>query len=231
MSRLARGSGGFAISLLPPRCRFAVTPPLPSGWRWPAGLAPASISCNSIRPPSRYRAGWMGRGVAGGAAIALHLQQTSPGRVVSAALALFGYTQADLDPHSTGPHSWWRRSPGAGAQQSRRPGGHALPDGRGRTLMQQEGLVTILLAYAAREQLFHTRNPFAYGGVYEDPLPAPPPRPLPVTCGICTGLTAASSISFKGRYGDGVAPACRDPPARQLNPGIWPRPPDVIARQ
>lgn len=39
----------------------------------------------------------------------------------------------------------------------------------GRELMNREGLVTILLAYAESDQLFHTRNPFASGGVYEDP--------------------------------------------------------------
>jgi PhzF family phenazine biosynthesis protein len=39
----------------------------------------------------------------------------------------------------------------------------------GRVLMNRHGLVTILLAYAETSQLFHTRNPFASGGVYEDP--------------------------------------------------------------
>ena len=35
--------------------------------------------------------------------------------------------------------------------------------------MVGSGLTTILFAYAESEQLFHTRNPFASGGVYEDP--------------------------------------------------------------
>lgn len=39
----------------------------------------------------------------------------------------------------------------------------------GRQLMQRAGLVTFLLAYAETPQRFHTRNPFASGGVYEDP--------------------------------------------------------------
>jgi PhzF family phenazine biosynthesis protein len=39
----------------------------------------------------------------------------------------------------------------------------------GRALMQRYGLVTIVLAWAEHAQLFHTRNPFASGGVYEDP--------------------------------------------------------------
>ena len=39
----------------------------------------------------------------------------------------------------------------------------------GRVLMNEAGLVTIILAYAENAQLFHVRNPFASGGVYEDP--------------------------------------------------------------
>jgi PhzF family phenazine biosynthesis protein len=39
----------------------------------------------------------------------------------------------------------------------------------GRELMVREGWATILLAWAETEQFFHTRNPFAFGGVYEDP--------------------------------------------------------------
>jgi len=35
--------------------------------------------------------------------------------------------------------------------------------------MNREGLITILLAYAETPRRFHTRNPFASGGVYEDP--------------------------------------------------------------
>ena len=39
----------------------------------------------------------------------------------------------------------------------------------GRELMKREEVITILLAYAETPRLFHTRNPFASGGVYEDP--------------------------------------------------------------
>jgi PhzF family phenazine biosynthesis protein len=39
----------------------------------------------------------------------------------------------------------------------------------GRDLMVREGWITIMLAYAESGQFFHTRNPFASGGVYEDP--------------------------------------------------------------
>lgn len=94
----------------------------------------------------------------------------APAELVSAALALFGYTQADLDPrippaliHGGADHlvlALNSRTALAAMQYEM---------AAGRALMQQEGLVTILLVHAAREQLFHTRNPFAYGGVYEDP--------------------------------------------------------------
>jgi predicted PhzF superfamily epimerase YddE/YHI9 len=40
---------------------------------------------------------------------------------------------------------------------------------QGRVLMRAYGLVTIVLAWAETPRLFHTRNPFAIGGVYEDP--------------------------------------------------------------
>lgn len=39
----------------------------------------------------------------------------------------------------------------------------------GRARMLKHGWGTILLSYAETPQLFHTRNPFAAGGVYEDP--------------------------------------------------------------
>ena len=94
----------------------------------------------------------------------------APPQLVSAVLNLFGYTHDDLDP---------------GIPPARAHGGadhlvlglrtrEALAAMRydlnsGRWLMNQEGLVTILLAYAETSQLFHTRNAFASGGVYEDP--------------------------------------------------------------
>jgi PhzF family phenazine biosynthesis protein len=54
----------------------------------------------------------------------------------------------------------------------------------GRELMVREGWVTILLVFAESPRLFHTRNPFAFGGVYEDPA------------------TGASSAAFAGYLRD-----------------------------
>jgi predicted PhzF superfamily epimerase YddE/YHI9 len=39
----------------------------------------------------------------------------------------------------------------------------------GRELMRRERWITILLVHAETARLFQTRNPFASGGVYEDP--------------------------------------------------------------
>jgi PhzF family phenazine biosynthesis protein len=39
----------------------------------------------------------------------------------------------------------------------------------GKSLMDRAGWVTILLGWAESNARFHTRNPFASGGVYEDP--------------------------------------------------------------
>jgi PhzF family phenazine biosynthesis protein len=39
----------------------------------------------------------------------------------------------------------------------------------GRDLARREGIVTFSLIYVEKSQIFHARNPFPIGGVYEDP--------------------------------------------------------------
>ena len=91
-------------------------------------------------------------------------------RLIADALALFSYSEDDLDP----------RMPPAIADAGARHLVLALNSRQklsamnydlaaGRTLMSEAGVVTIVLAYAEAPQLFHARNPFASGGVYEDP--------------------------------------------------------------
>ncbi|MDT7816062.1 MAG: hypothetical protein QOJ42_5978 [Acidobacteriaceae bacterium] len=91
-------------------------------------------------------------------------------RLITDALALFSYSEDDLD----------QRIPPAIANAGARHLVLALNSRQrlsamnydlaaGRALMNEAGLVTIILAYAEAPQLFHTRNPFASGGVYEDP--------------------------------------------------------------
>ena len=115
-----------------------------------------------------------GRKVAGLIMAALQSPSThskgAPNALVTSALDLFGYTSRDLDlrippalAHAGADHLVL-------ALNSR----EALAAMRydldaGRTFMQNAGLVTIVLAYAETSNLFHTRNPFASSGVYEDP--------------------------------------------------------------
>jgi len=90
--------------------------------------------------------------------------------LVPTALELFGYEEGDLDP----------ALPPAVAQAGARHLILALRSrGRlaamtydldaGRRLMLAAGVNTISLVHAQSPQRFHTRNPFASGGVYEDP--------------------------------------------------------------
>ncbi|EWS62099.1 putative isomerase YddE [Methylibium sp. T29-B] len=90
--------------------------------------------------------------------------------VVDEALALFGYTQGDLDPRIPPAVAHGGADHLVLALRSRAALAAMKYDlDAGRRLMNREGWVTILLAHAETAQRFHTRNPFASGGVYEDP--------------------------------------------------------------
>ncbi|EPM69055.1 phenazine biosynthesis family protein [Pseudomonas syringae pv. theae ICMP 3923] len=91
-------------------------------------------------------------------------------QLLEEALTLFGYTHSDLDERIPPAHI----NGGAGhlilALNSRAALKAMHYDQQaGRELMVSEGWATILLAWAETDQMFHTRNPFAFGGVYEDP--------------------------------------------------------------
>jgi len=94
----------------------------------------------------------------------------APPELVDAALDLFSLGSADLDP----------RLPPAIAEAGARHLVLALASRqklaamhydleRGRQLMSAAGIVTISLVHAETDTRFHARNPFAAGGVYEDP--------------------------------------------------------------
>ncbi|MEM1252613.1 MAG: PhzF family phenazine biosynthesis protein [Cyanobacteria bacterium P01_H01_bin.21] len=98
-----------------------------------------------------------------------HSAKASP-QLVLDALTLFGYTNDDLDPNI--PPA--RINGGAdhlvlGLKTREVLTAMKYDLASGRDLMNREGLVTITLVYAEAPQRFHTRNPFASGGVYEDP--------------------------------------------------------------
>ncbi|MCF8481039.1 MAG: PhzF family phenazine biosynthesis protein [Rhodospirillum sp.] len=96
-------------------------------------------------------------------------QSLAPG-VLSDYLSLFGYGEADLDSrlppariHGGADHLILALSSRARLAAMR----YDLD--KGRRLMTRDGLITILLVQAEADQMFHTRGPFASGGVYEDP--------------------------------------------------------------
>lgn len=94
----------------------------------------------------------------------------APSALVDAALALFGYARADLDErippalaHGGADHLVLALNSRAALARM------AYELDAGRRLMHEHGLVTVVFAWAETAQLFHTRNPFASGGVLEDP--------------------------------------------------------------
>jgi PhzF family phenazine biosynthesis protein len=94
----------------------------------------------------------------------------APAALQGAALQLFGYTMADLDPRIPPALAHGGSDHLVLALNSREKlSAMRYELGAGRALMQAHGLVTVVLAWAEGPQLFHTRNPFASGGVYEDP--------------------------------------------------------------
>ncbi len=90
--------------------------------------------------------------------------------LLAAALALFAYGPEELDPalppaivHAGADHLLLalRRREALAAMH------YAMA--AGAELMRAAGLLTILLVWAKGPRLFHSRNAFAVGGVYEDP--------------------------------------------------------------
>ncbi len=93
-----------------------------------------------------------------------------PPAVLAEALNLFGYNEADLDanlPPAFANGGANHLVIGLKSRQALAEMRYQL--GAGKKFMHNEGLVTVMFAYAESPQLFHTRNPFASGGVYEDP--------------------------------------------------------------
>ena len=85
-------------------------------------------------------------------------------------LALFAYREADLDPRIPPARIHGGADHMTLCLDSREALAAMRYDlDRGRDFMHREGLITILLAWVESPRRFHTRNPFASGGVYEDP--------------------------------------------------------------
>jgi PhzF family phenazine biosynthesis protein len=96
--------------------------------------------------------------------------QAATPAVVSEALQLFGYRADDLDARIPVARIHGGADHLVLALRSRTLlAGMHYDLNAGRDFMNREGFVTVLLAYSESPRLFHTRNPFASGGVYEDP--------------------------------------------------------------
>lgn len=90
--------------------------------------------------------------------------------LLHAALALFGWSHETLDPripatiaHAGADHLVLALKTRTALSAMR----YELE--AGRRLMAGAGLTTVVLVHAESARRFHTRNPFASGGVYEDP--------------------------------------------------------------
>lgn len=86
------------------------------------------------------------------------------------ALKLFGYRDTDLDnnlPPARANGGAEHLVIGLNSRTTLRAMRYNLDEGR--TFMRKSGLVTIMFVYSESNQKFHSRNPFASGGVYEDP--------------------------------------------------------------
>ena len=90
--------------------------------------------------------------------------------VINEALQLFGYREDDLDTRIAPARIHGGANHLVLALRTREALARMKYDlDVGRAFMNREGFVTVLLAYAQSDRYFHTRNPFASGGVYEDP--------------------------------------------------------------
>lgn len=93
-----------------------------------------------------------------------------PPAYLSKALDLFGWSSTDLDPHippaiiSAGANHLLLA---LNNRESLRDMTYNLD--AGKTVMDAESLATIMIIFSETAQRFHARNPFAAGGVYEDP--------------------------------------------------------------
>lgn len=90
--------------------------------------------------------------------------------VLNEALVLFGLDRDAMDPrippaiaHGGGDHLILALKD----RETLRTTHYDLEEGR--KLAQREGFVTFSLLYAEQPRVFHARNPFPLGGVYEDP--------------------------------------------------------------
>ncbi len=96
--------------------------------------------------------------------------QPAPAKLITDALSLFGYTPDQLNPDLPPALANGGANHLILCLNSREALAAMTYDlNAGHQLMDQANVITISLLYAETPQRFHARNPFAAGGVYEDP--------------------------------------------------------------
>lgn len=89
---------------------------------------------------------------------------------VSQVLKLFGYNEKELDPKLPAAFANGGANHLVVGLNSRQALSNMTYDlSEGRSYMNALKLITVMFVYAETNQIFHSRNPFASGGVYEDP--------------------------------------------------------------
>lgn len=96
--------------------------------------------------------------------------QVAPEDTIADALGLFGYGPEALDPrlppaliHAGADHLL------IALRTRDQLASMAYDFAKGQVLMRQWGVATVMLTYAQTHRVFHVRNAFAFGGIYEDP--------------------------------------------------------------
>ncbi|MBV8923611.1 PhzF family phenazine biosynthesis protein [Bradyrhizobium sp.] len=143
--------------------------------------------------------------------------RNAPAALVAYVLALFGLTHGDLDERippamaNAGPDYFILALRDRSVLSAMR---YELE--QGRDLARREGIMTFNLLYAETPELFHARNPFPIGGVYEDPatgaaaaalggylrdLAWPHPGPIAIQQGEDMGVPCRLQVDIVGQPG------------------------------
>lgn len=96
--------------------------------------------------------------------------QAATENTIEDALGLFGYRPEDLDPrlpsaliHAGADHLF------IALRERGQLASMAYDFAKGQALMRQWRVATVMLTHAQSPRIFHVRNAFAFGGIYEDP--------------------------------------------------------------
>ncbi|MDR6192902.1 PhzF family phenazine biosynthesis protein [Agrobacterium pusense] len=127
--------------------------------------------------------------------------------LLSEALDLFGYARSDLDPtlapcEANGGIDHLIIPLGSRAALARMD----YDLGQGRSFMQTHGIGTVAFVFRGDDRLFHARNAFAIGGVFEDPATG---AAAAAFAGMLRDLHALESGTITIMQGEDMGQPCR----------------------